>query len=627
MKTPNEKWDRDDGSESISVLLSQAPDLFIAVSPDLRLSFCNDNALKALEMTTSYFGQKIDTSILLGSLVETAFEKVMASGGLTSFTHEVPLDEGHKVFSGAYQAVRDPRGKIIGATAVLRDVSLLRARDSEAFEAKSYYEAQTRALNVFDIVAETDRRGQITYVNDRFVEISKYSREELIGEDHRIVNSGIHPKSFFREMWSKISKGNVWSGEICNRAKDGSLYWVSTVITPVLDSRKSIRSFLAIRRDITLQKQQEETLKVSELRFRELLENIPSVALSLDLKGRVTFVNRSLLALLGCRPDEVLGNDWFSKFIPLDKRSESIDLFSRILVGDESALNFEAQILDGSGERRTILWKNAVFRQASGDLLGVTALGDDVTDKRKMDERMLKLRQQTERQREEMMAFVSHELRSPLMNIRMNTDLLRNESANNHQEHLNAIDDEVGRIDRVSKDFIESCTNRMEDLQFDFRPAHLNRLLDKISRRFIQQLKQNENIRLFYHPAETEVVGLWDLTRLDQLISNLISNAIKYSKPEGGEIHLRMMLEQDQVHLLVEDQGVGIPEENLETIFELFSRGSNVKQSTTEGFGLGLKIARDIVERHRGKICAESRLHEGSTFHVLLPFNPNTSCT
>lgn len=129
------------------------------------------------------------------------------------------------------------------------------------------------ALNSSIIVAITDRTGKITFVNDHFCTISKYKREDLIGQDHRLLNSGFHQKSFFREMWKTIGKGEMWNGEVCNRAKDGSLYWVKTTIIPFLDENDKPYQYIAIRVDITAQK---DIKKITHIAYHDELTGLPN---------------------------------------------------------------------------------------------------------------------------------------------------------------------------------------------------------------------------------------------------------------------------------------------------------------------------------------------------------------
>lgn len=147
--------------------------------------------------------------------------------------------------------------------------------EEELNEVARDLELQKYALDQSVIVSSADVSGKILYVNDKFCDISGYAREELVGKSHRVIKSNEHSPQFFKEMWGTISSGKTWQGEIKNKSKDGSDYWLAATIVPLLNNKRETYRYISIRTDITHQKQLQLKLQESDSRFRKLFEHIP----------------------------------------------------------------------------------------------------------------------------------------------------------------------------------------------------------------------------------------------------------------------------------------------------------------------------------------------------------------
>lgn len=220
------------------------------------------------------------------------------------------------------------------------------------------------ALDEHAIVAITDPQGRITYVNDKFCAISKYSRDELIGQDHRIINSGHHSKEFIRDLWRTIAQGRVWHGEIMNRAKDGSHYWVDTTIVPFLNEQGKPRQYVAIRADISERKRAEQTIQRLNAELEERV---------IERTAQLEAANRELEA--------------FSYSVSHDLRAplRAVDGFSQAVIEDFGPLLPE----EGKRQLNTIRYAAQRMGKLIDDLLSFSRLNRHPLKREPVDMNML----------------------------------------------------------------------------------------------------------------------------------------------------------------------------------------------------------------------------------------------
>jgi PAS domain S-box-containing protein len=230
-----------------------------------------------------------------------AMDKRVAAADTTLQEQETaPHDDGLHTYISVKSTLRDASGQLYGVFGISTDITELKAVEASLRKSIREISDYKFALDESSIVAITDQKGIIHHVNDNFCRISGYRADELLGQDHRIINSGYHPKEFIRGLWTTIAHGHIWKGELKNKAKDGSFYWVDTTIIPFLDEKGKPYQYVAIRADITSRKQAEEALyKLNqELENRVNLRTVQLEAATKEMEAFTYSVSHDLRAPL-----------------------------------------------------------------------------------------------------------------------------------------------------------------------------------------------------------------------------------------------------------------------------------------------------------------------------------------
>jgi PAS domain S-box-containing protein len=481
-------------------------------------------------------------------------------------------------------------------------------------EDKYRFQQINDTLNSESIVAITDAKGAITEVNDLFCEISGYSSDELIGKNHRIINSGKHPKAFFTDLWNTISAGKPWSGLIQNSRKNGDAYFVQSMIKPIFNLQGKITEYLAVRFDVTEHIGTRDSLTKTLGILNETSHIAKVGGWELDLASGdliwtdQTFKIHGIVKKDSQRHKLPEGLELFTtKYKPIIEKAVQ----RAIELGEPYDLEVQAQTPKGD-----VFWvsTNGKANYLHGKIVSISGTIQDINLRKTTEinydlERIKSIQNSKMASLGELSAGIAHEINNPLAIIEGATYLLSRYVDQPEQFNLKieTIKKSTNRIMRIVKSLQRfSRTNPKRD----FALFSLNKIIQEAI--ILTEVRAKRfSIKIIMEPlTSAEIMG--DEVEIEQVIVNLINNAIDAVKHSSEKwIKLVTYMQDEQLVLTVSDSGSGIDEAITQKLFDPFF----TTKKNGEGTGLGLSISKGILEEHNANISITS--HSAQTCFVI----------
>ncbi|MBM7554194.1 PAS domain-containing sensor histidine kinase [Thalassobacillus pellis] len=422
------------------------------------------------------------------------------------------------------------------------------------------------ALDESTILAITDQRGKIKYVNDKFCDISKYSKDELIGQDHRIINSGYHDKAFMRHLWRTIANGKVWRGEIKNKAKDGTYYWVDTTIVPFLDNKGRPYQYLAIRKEITEFKRVVDELEQSMQELVDLkfaLDESSIVAIT-DNRGVITYVNDRFCQVSKYTKEELIGRDHSLINSGYHPKSFFKDLWRTIGSGKVWKGEIKNKAKDG-----TYYWVDTTivpFLNDNGKPYQYLAIRSEITQRKRVEAELQQTMTRIIDVQEEERKRLSRDLHDGI-----------GQNLYSHLITISRLSSEVTHplIDQL-RDEATALIEEVREISWELRPSVLDDLgLLPAIRSFLNRYSEHYDIDVYFecvlgHRLRDQV----EIT-IYRIIQEALTNIRKYARVNEASVTIREL--DDGIRVMIQDKGEGFDMQSLPTGVGLVSMEERAK--------------------------------------------------
>ncbi len=496
-------------------------------------------------------------------------------------------------------------------------------------------QALLNTLNTQYLYSVTDLAGNILDINDYFCEVTGYSRQELLGNNHRLVNSGYHPQEFWREMWLKVKTGVVWRAEICNQPKHGEPRWFDTVVAPMLDENGRIEKLISLSSDITSKKQAEQHRN----QLNRLIENILFAAtefsiIATDTNGVITQFNRGAELLLGYKAIEMV-NINTPAIIHLEQevisRGEELSLEKSRPIQDFDVFIQKAK--EGQPETRhwtyvtkdgrhipVSLTATGMFDN-SGELIGYLGIATDISEQIAMENALRTEKENADsanRAKSQFLANMSHEIRTPMNAVLGMLQLIqRTQLTHAQQDYVTKARSAAQSLLGILNDILDFSKIDAGKLELDPVAFSIEDLLEELAVILSANQKEQNVEVIFDTPVDLPKEIIADKLRLQQILVNLSGNALKFTTSGHVLVSIQRLSQTPdriQLRISVEDTGIGISKEQQQKIFAGFTQAEASTTRRYGGTGLGLVICKRLAGLMGSDLHLESEPGKGSKF-------------